>query len=239
MMFDLPEQYKINVKLAMKDFIPKDFKPETKKRIKKAVKEVKLAYQITGEEIPSVMNEEYRCQVIQLYDIEVISIKEAAFIANTYQSLIKSLCILRIYDSVKEVYSFALKRLSQIDNNEIVVFDSEYTETLQVILPDERKNRFLKYMSYNQILNKTNKVNYYIEMYIKEYMMQHERAYANMDVIRNKPIWYDANRVMNIYSLLKTLVYKKELVNKVNSNAEKVRINQEIKETLGQLETEI
>lgn len=73
-MFDIPEQYKVQVKIALKDFIPKDLKPEKKKRIKEAIKDVSLAYQIAGEQIPSVMNNEYRCQVIQIYDIEVRNI---------------------------------------------------------------------------------------------------------------------------------------------------------------------
>ena len=53
-MFNLPEYYRTDVKLALKDFIPKDLKPDDKKRIKDAVKEVRLMYQIAGEEIPSV-----------------------------------------------------------------------------------------------------------------------------------------------------------------------------------------
>lgn len=238
-MFDLPEQYKMEVKIAIKDFIPKDLKPETKKRIKEAVKEVELAYQITGEEIPSVMNEEYRCQAIQLYDIGVHSIKEAAFIANTYQKIIKSLCILRIHDSVKEVYSFALKRLSQIEDNEIVLTDTEYTESFHIILQDVKRDKFLKYMCYDNIINKTNKVNYYFEMYAKEYMIQHEKAYVNIEMILNKPIWYNSIRTRYVYSLIKAIVDKKEQTSRENSNAEKVKINQKIKDTINQLEDEI
>ena len=55
-MFNLPEYYRTDVKLALKDFIPKDIKPEDKKRIKDAVKEVRLMYQIAGEEIPLMLD---------------------------------------------------------------------------------------------------------------------------------------------------------------------------------------
>ena len=58
-MFDLPDIYRVDVNVALKDFIPKDLKLNDKKRIKDAVKSVKLEYQIAGEEIPSVNNEEY------------------------------------------------------------------------------------------------------------------------------------------------------------------------------------
>ena len=41
-MFNLPDRYKTDVKVALKDFIPKDLRPNDKKRIKDAVKEVRL-----------------------------------------------------------------------------------------------------------------------------------------------------------------------------------------------------
>ena len=59
-MFDLPDTYRVDVNVVLKDFIPTDLKPNEKKRIKDAVKFVRLGYQIAGEEIPSVNNEEYR-----------------------------------------------------------------------------------------------------------------------------------------------------------------------------------
>ena len=102
-MFNIPEHYKTDVKLALKDFIPKDLKPDDKKRIKDAVKEVRLMYQIAGEEIPSVISDEYRCQAIQFYDMELQSIKDAAYLASMYQNLIKPLCVIRMHDSQDEL----------------------------------------------------------------------------------------------------------------------------------------
>ena len=46
-MFDLPDTYKVDVKVALKDFIPNDLKPNDKKRIKDAVKSVRLDYQLS------------------------------------------------------------------------------------------------------------------------------------------------------------------------------------------------
>lgn len=45
-MFDLPDTYRVDVKVALKEFIPKALKPNDKKRIKDAVKSVRLGYQI-------------------------------------------------------------------------------------------------------------------------------------------------------------------------------------------------
>lgn len=238
-MFHIPEQYEMKVKIPMKDFILKELKPEKKKRIKDSVKEVRLVSQIAGEEIPSVIDDEYRCQVIQIYEIDVYNIKDATFIATTYQNIIKSLCVLKISDSVSEVYSFALKRLNQVEDSQVVVTDEVCTECFPRRLPDRGKNRFLQYMAYENILNKTSKANYYLEMYAKVFMIQHEKAFSQMEVILQKPIWYDANRIMKIYLLLKDIVNKKDKVMKVISNSEKMQINQDIKADLASLDEEL
>ena len=105
-MFDLPDIYRVDVAVALKEFIPSNLKPSDKKRIKDSVKSVRLEYQIAGEEIPSVNNEKYCCQVIQFYDVEVENIKDANFLAATYQSLIKPLCVIHMHDTKDEVYSW-------------------------------------------------------------------------------------------------------------------------------------
>ena len=229
----------MDVKIAIKDFIPKDLKPVVKKRIQDAILEVRLVDQIAGEEIPSVLNEKYHCQVIQFYDIAVHDIKEAPFIASTYQSIIKSLCVLRIHDPVKEFYSLALKRLSQIEENKIIITDSQYSEAYPVVLSDNKKNGFINQMSYGNILNKINKVNYYFEMYFRAFILQHKKIYAELEELLNKPIWYDSNKVWSIYSLLKALLENNDKLNNVSTNGEKVKINQEIKELLNKIKIEI
>lgn len=134
-MFSLPGRYRVDVNVALKDFIPKDLKPNDKKRIKDAVKSVELEYQIAGEEIPSVNNEEYRCQVIQFYDIEVANIKEANFLAVTYQNLIKPLCVIHMHDTKDEVYLLAIKRLNQTDDMQMVIEQSLLTSKYMMGVP--------------------------------------------------------------------------------------------------------
>lgn len=238
-MFHIPEQYEMKVNIPMKDFIPKDLKPEKKKRVRDSVKEVRLVSQIAGEEIPSVIDDEYRCQVIQIYEIDVHSIKDATFIATTYQNIIKSLCVLKISDAANEMYSFALKRLNQVENSQVVITDEICTDCFPTRLPDRSKNRFLQYMAYENIINKTSKVNFYLEMYTKAFMIQHEKAYSQMEVVLQKPIWYDANRIMKIYLLLKDIVNKKDKAMKITSNSEKMQLNQDIKLDLASLDEEL
>lgn len=236
MMFDIPENYKLNVALPLKNFIPKDLKPETKRRLKTAIISATLIYQITGEEIPSLMNEDYRCQVIQIYDIEVLSIKEASFIANLYQGLIKPLCILRIHDAVIEVYSFAMKRLSKTEGDEIVITDSHCTNAFPIIIADSAKRLFVEILSWNKTKNKTNKINYYFELYAKSYMLKNEKAYRNTMELLDKTLWYDSNKANSVYTIFKEIAEKKNLVIKVTTNAEKIRLNKDIKEGLKKLD---
>lgn len=68
-MLSLPDKYKIGKKLPIKDFIPKEIKPDVRKKIRDSVKSVILSYQIMGEDIPSLVNEEYNYQVIQFYNL--------------------------------------------------------------------------------------------------------------------------------------------------------------------------
>ena len=235
-MFNLPEYYRTDVKLALKDFIPKDLKPDDKKRIKDEVKEVRLMYQIAGEEIPSVINDEYRCQAIQFYDMELQNIKDAAYLASMYQNLIKSLCVIRMHDTQDELYSLAVKRLNQTDENQIVLEYSLLTEKYPVGLPDFGRNRLLKYLDYMQIKNKTNKVNLYKEWYYKTYMLMNEKAYASTEGILDGNSWYDSNRMELLYAYYKKLVDTRGMLKKAVSNAERMNLNKEIKKAIQTLD---
>lgn len=231
-MFNIPEHYKMDVKLALKDFIPKDLKSEDKKRIKDAVKEVRLMYQIAGEEIPSVINDEYRCEVIQFYEMELQSIKVAPYLASVYQNLIKPLCVFHMYDSQYELYSLAMKRLNQTDEKQIVVEHSILTESYPVGLPDDGRNRLLKYLDYVQIKNKTNKINLYKEWYYRTYMIMNESAYSGAELILDGNGWYDSKHMELLYTYYKKLVDARGMLKKAITGVEKMNLNKEIKEVI-------
>lgn len=228
-MFDLPDTYRVDVKVALKDFIPKDLKPNDKKRIKDAVKSVRLDYQITGEEIPSVTNEEYRCQVIQFYDIEVANIKDANFLASTYQNLIKPLCVIHMHDTKDEVYSMAVKRLSQTDDMQIVVEQTLLTDKYMLGIPDSNRDRFMAYMNYSTVKNKIDKVQLYKEWFYKAYMVVNEKAYIHTDKLLDGNIWYDSDRTARICQKYVELVTSKGKLKTAVTNAERMKINKEIK----------
>jgi hypothetical protein len=235
-MFNLPDRYKVGVKVALKDFIPKDMKPNDKKRIRDALKGVELEYQITGEEIPSVNDEDYRCEVIQFYDLELNNITDANYLASTYQNLIKPFCVLHMHDSKDEVYSLAIKRLNQNDAMQIVVEYNILTEKYPVGLPNDVRSRLFRYLDYGNIKNKTNKVNMYKEWYYRTYMLMNEKAYTNTELILEGNSWYDIDRMERLYTYYSGLVDLKKLVTKAVTNAEKMNLNKKIKKAIRTLD---
>lgn len=237
-MFNLPDTYRVDIKVALKDFIPKDVNPSDKKRIKDAVKTVKLEYQIAGEEIPSVINQDYRCQVIQFYDIEVENIKNANFLAATYQNLIKPFCVLHMYDTKDEVYSLAIKRLSLADNTQIVIENSLVTQSFMLNVPDSSRDRFLAYVNFIQTKNKQDKVSLYKEWFYKAYLLQNERAYAKVDLVLESNFWYDSGRIAQIALKYMELVKQRESLKKAVTNAERMKVNKSIKTVIASLDSE-
>lgn len=237
-MFYLPDTYRVDVKVDLKDFIPKDLKPNDKKRIKDAVKSVRLDYQIAGEEIPSVNNEEYRCRVIQFYNIEVANIKDANFLASTYQNLIKPLCVIHMHDTKDEVYSMAVKRLSQTDDMQIVVEQTLLTDKYMLGIPDSNRDRFMAYMNYSTVKNKIDKVQLYKEWFYKAYMVVNEKAYIHTDKLLDGNTWYDSDRTARICQKYVELVTSRGKLNTAVTNAERMKINKEIKTEVQALDSE-
>ena len=237
-MFDLPDIYRVDVAVALKEFIPSNLKPSDKKRIKDSVKSVRLEYQITGEEIPSVNNEKYCCQVIQFYDVEVENIKDANFLAAIYQSLIKPLCVIHMHDTKDEVYSMAVKRISQMDDRQIVVEQTLITDKYVIGLPDSNRDRLMAYMDYSTLKNKTDKVQLYKEWFYKAYMLVNEKAYIHTDKLLDGKSWYDSDWSARICQKYTALVASRGKLKTAVTNARRMKINKEIKSEIKALDNE-
>ena len=229
-MIKLDDKYAVSNKFLMKDFIPKELKPAEKKKIKDNVKSFILSYHIIGEDIPSVINNEYNVQTIQFYDIELVDMKKATFVANLYQSIIKSPCVLRLYDDSKEVYSFALKRLNQTDNTQIVVTDTLTTKDFYTTISSSDKKEFENLLAFENLIGRQNKVTTYLEMYVKAYILTNSKVYADSkDFLSRKDIWHSESRVREMYANLRELELLKLSLVKASGNIEKIKINKEIK----------
>lgn len=238
-MFDIPKRFETNLNVKLKDFIPKELNPNDKRRIRESVRSVKMTYQIAGEEIPSLVNDEYRCQVIQFYEIELESIKDANYIASIYQGLIKPLCIMRLYDSKDEEYSLADKRLSQTEDNQIVVEDVYLSQKYPYGLPGEGIEKYLEYLSFDKIKNKADKLGFYREWMYKIYIIEHKTAFADVEMLLNNNGWYSAVRAMSIYKKYVELVRARDISSKTQINAEKIKANKEVRAAKEALEQEI
>jgi hypothetical protein len=174
--------------------------------------------------------------VIQYYDFELEDIRKSSYIANAYQELIKSPCIIRLFDAKQEVFSLALKRLNQVNSTEVVVSDFLNTETYQLMLPDFHKKRLFELLDYEKIINRENKVTYYQEMYVKTFILSNRNIYNNAMSFLDNPIWYDNNKVAKLYALLKDIKFNYEKLKKTNVNAEKMKINQNIRTSIEALD---
>lgn len=225
-MFNLPDKYKVNKKIPIKDFISKTLKPDERKMIKDIVKSVVLSYQIMGEDIPSVIDDETNCQVIQFYTFEIADIKKANKISAIYQELIKPFCIIKFVDSKNEAYSLAIKRLNKNDSTQIVVEESLLSQIYPILAI---KKAFERNLDFTTIKNTTNKYNFYYEIFLKAYIITNNKIYSNVKRFLNMPIWYDIIKVKELYELLSNLELKKEQVKRSISNSEKMRLNQEIR----------
>ena len=232
----MPEKYEVNQEIKLKNLILKEFKPDEKKKIKEYVKSVTLKYVINDEETPSVEDERYIFKVIQYFEFEISDIKKAGFIANLYQEAIKSPCVLRFYDNSKEVYSLALKRLNQKDRNEIVVTDTVMTEIFDFSMTSSAKREVEGALDYSKILNRTNKVNFYLEMFIRSYILKNQKYYQKSSNILESLIWYDRNKMNDIFEKFKNLVMYKEKMKLAIKNSEKIEINKKIREIISELD---
>ena len=235
-MINMPERYEVNQEIKLKNLILKEFKPIEKKKIKEYIKSVTLKYMINDEEIPSVEDEKYNFKVIQYFDFEITDIKKAGFLANLYQESIKIPCVLRFYDNSKELYSLALKRLNQNDRNEIVVTDTVMTETFDLSMSGSAKREVEGALDYSKILNRTNKVNFYLEIFIKNYILKNQKYYQKSGNILESLIWYDRNKMNDIFEKFKNLLIYKEKMKLAIKNSEKIEINKKIRELILELD---
>lgn len=235
-MINMPERYEVNQEIKLKNLILKEFKPDEKKKIKEYVKSVILKYVINDEEIPSVEDERYIFKVIQYFEFEISDIKKAGFLANLYQEAIKSPCVLRFYDNSKEVYSLALKRLNQNDRNEIVVTDTVMSEIFDLSMSSSAKREVERALDYSKILNRTNKVNFYSEMFIRSYILKNQKYYQKLRNILESLIWYDRNKMNDIFEKFKNIVMHKEKMKLAIKNSEKIEINKKIRELISELD---
>ncbi|WP_394870353.1 DUF4391 domain-containing protein [Clostridium butyricum] len=227
-MFNLPEKYKINKKIAAKNFISKDLNADEKKKIKSILKNIILSYQLVGEEIPSVIDEHNNCQVIMFLDIEIDNIKNASYIANIIQPQLKCLAVLNIFDNNMQRYFFANKRLSLQDKNEIVITEITSTKESSLYFYEKWRVCLEESLNFHNIILKENKITFYKEMMTKAIIINNDDLNINKDKLLKSVIWYNTRKVQDVFESIKNLEKCKLQAKTIKETNERVMINKEI-----------
>lgn len=236
-MLGVPERYKQSTKIDIKTFITKDLSKVEKKRFMAAVINVMLVSQITGNEIPTLINEKYDCQAILFLDVKIKNMKDASFIGSVIQRIVKPLCVIRFIDNKNlAVYSFAHKRVNMQDRNQVVIENLVFTATMSTQFEDEINIAVDRYIAYDKIKNISNKLGFYMEMMVKAYIISNLTLWSGSKALLNTNIWYNTEEVLATYNKLKKLETLKLEMKKTDRAADKVRINSDIKMIIQELE---
>lgn len=210
-MLSIPGKYEINKEFALKTFISADLTPKEKKRFREVVEAVQLSYQIAGEDIPSLVNEEYDCQVILFFSVQLTVLKNAIFIGNIIQRLVKPLCLIRFYDYTNhEIYCFCHKRLNLQDRTQIVIEDTVYSAPASMQFRDEINTLIHEYIEFDRIQNRGNKLDFYLEMMIKTYITSNLNLWSGVRQLLVSRVWYNRPDMLKLYSQLKRVAQLKK-----------------------------
>ena len=235
-MLGIPEKYKLNKKFDVKTFITSDLTPKEKKRIKETVIDVSLEYQLVGEEIPSLINEEYDCQAILFFGIKLSTIKDASFVGGIIQKLGKPLYVLRFYDHTGvEAYYFARKRLNIQDKSQIVIEDAVITLPASQQFEDEINTLMKVYSAFEKLKNKTNKLCLYLEMMVKSYIISNTSLWSGSKTLLVSKVWYNADDVVSLFLKLKRVEQLKREQKSTKTISNSSKINSELKAIYAEL----
>lgn len=222
-----PDKYKVNKKYPKKLFLDnKEIESKDRTFIKKHIVSVELVAQISGEDIPSVDNEDYKYKVIQYLEVELDDIKNAKDMGSIFQNIFKSPLIVKFYDkSGYYAHSYALKRISKVDSKEVVIIDYFITKKSDSFVDIETKELYDKFLAINKVLNNSNKVCLYYEVYIKAFIIENRKSINNfIDLLKSK-VYYELENMNTLYDVLVRLIQCENNLNKTSIISEKIYVN--------------
>lgn len=233
-----PDKYKVNKKYPKKLFLDnKEIESKDRTFIKKHIVSVELVAQISGEDIPSVDNEDYKYKVIQYLEVELDDIKNAKDMGSIFQDIFKSPLIVKFYDkNGYYAYSYALKRISKVDNKEVVITDYFTTKKVDSFIDIETIGFYNEYLAIDKILNNSNKVCLYYEVYIKSFIIENRKLINNYVDLLNSKLYYNFQNMFDFYSTLVELIICEENIKKANVISKKIEINNKKKMILEKIE---
>lgn len=235
MIFNLPNTYELNKRLNKETFVT-HLQGKDVDRFKKAVKKITLISQLAGEDIPSVVNESYNIQAIMFLEVELETIKDSAFVVNAMQMAIKTPAFIELFDENKNAKcSFALKRLNQADNTQVVITHNILSEEYSLRFDSEFKDNFEKFVDYPKIINAKDKVTFAQEIFTKLYILSNSKLYVGvMDLLESK-VWYNENKVSALIDNLVQLNGLKKQVDSETDMVSAIAIKQKIKTKIAEI----
>ncbi len=227
----LPKEYECNQRITKEAIIKGLEDSKHKKIIRESVSKITLVGSINGEFIPSVLDNDFNVQVITFIDIIVKDKKHINELSRVLQKSIKNYVLIRFLYEDKQVISLALKKLNKNNEKEITI---DTIITCDEILQTD--SLYLKYISYENILNKGNKILFYREIMIKCFLITNKDYYKNTENLINSNLWYKNNEVIEVYKLFSELVQQNKSKNKFKEQRKKVEVNNKIKGLMERLE---
>lgn len=222
-----PDKYKVNKRYPKKLFLEnKDIEAKNRSFIKKHIISVELVYQISGEEIPSIDNENYKYKVIQYLEVELDDIKNATDMGIIFQDAFKSPLIVKFKDKKGYyAYSYALKRISKVNNKEVVITDFFSTKKIDSFVDIDTRELYNKFLAIDNLLNNSNKVCLYYEVYLKSFIIENRKLINNFKDLLESKVYYEFENMINLYDALIELIQLENSLNKANTISSKIEIN--------------
>lgn len=234
-MFCLPERYIRNTRLN-KELFQKFFTGNESKVFKEKVKSIFLYAQIEGEAIPNRIDETYNVQAILFLKIYLSDFNNISLISKTIQKNIKEPAVIIFLDSDENcILSFTLKRLNETDKTKIVVDYDIISKEFSLKFNSDFNENF-HFLEFNEVISKKDKVSYYYELAIKAYIISNLKLYNNVSFLLNSKIWYNFEKTNVLFKNLKSIETLKNNLNHTDDIIEKMKINSEIKSTIGEIE---
>lgn len=235
-MLGLPKKYGQRKKFNKKLFIPRDESLNIKKKIKDSLLKISLVEQVKGNEIPSLINENFNVSVIMFVEVEVDNIKNAKFLNEILQELLKAFVVIKFYDyRGNNVYGFGYKRLSK-HGNEIILENSFVSEVFTEELFDRTLELFEEYIDFPNIKNTNNKLYLYEEIMVKTYIISNKNLWRKWRSILESNIWYNHSKTNEIFKLLKEVKEIKDKQKKTVNLKENIEENKELMRIYGDME---
>lgn len=237
-MFDIPKKYSADSAVETKAFITQDMKKPDKERIRENLLSARLIWQIAGEDISSLVNKNYNCSVIMGLDINLKTIKDAAYLAGIVQQMVKAPCVVRFYDHAEEVYSFAHKRISRTDAMQVVIEHRVQTPTLSLVFPDKTAEKLKRHLAFGALLNRADKLSLYLEAMVKTFIVSNPKLYSGIDELLDHKLWYNREGILELFGQLLELQRLNEALKAERLPGKRAKTSGKIKKLIGELSNE-